>query len=182
MERDALAAARAALGRRTAGMLALTRAEQTAGREYVSSFYYAINGQLRRGDLAGSAAREIEAIDAVMDRAALARDVAVWRGIADAERLFGPRLAADLTGFEWRELAYTSTSASRLVAQDFTYQSGQVLMRLLVPSGTGAMRLSGMGAGEQAELLLRRGLHLRVVADRGISPEGYRLLDVEVLR
>jgi hypothetical protein len=179
-EGDALAAARAVLGRRDhPGQVSVTRAQADALRDYVSSLYYAVNGQLRRGDLDPLVARRVERIDAVMARAGLDRDVVAWRGIAHAEKPFGDRLAGDMTGYTWREDAYVSTSAVRRQAQAFTYHEGQVLMRLLVPRGTGAVRLSGQY--DQAELLLRRGLHLRVVADRGVSPDGYRLLDVEVI-
>ena len=180
-EHDALAAARAVLGRRDhPGQVPVTRAQADALRDYVSSFYYAVNGQLRRGaDLDPLVARRVERIDAVMARAGLDRDVVAWRGITQAGRLFGDRLAGDLTGYAWREDAYVSTSALRRQAQQFVYHEGQVLMRLLVPRGTGAVRLSDQY--DQAELLLRRGLALRVVADRGVSPDGYRLLDVEVM-
>jgi hypothetical protein len=180
--RAALAAANAALGRTTAGMVKLSRGEAAALRDYVSSGFYAINGQLRRDAVDSLEQVGIDRIDAVMAQAALDRDVATWRGIANADKLFGDRLAGDLTGFGWTEKAYTSTSASRDVAGAFTYQSGQVLMRVLVPGGVGAVRLSGLELGGQAELLLQRGLRFRVVADRGISPEGYRLLDIEVVR
>lgn len=181
-EHDALAAANAGLGRRTAGMVAVTRKQTNAMRDYVSSYFYSINGQLRRGELDARVTETVSRLDAVMDQAALTKDVVAWRGIADAGRLFGDRLAGDLTGTEWLENAYTSTSALRAVATDFTYQSGQVLMRILVPKGTAALKLSEAMVGGQAELLLQRGLRFRVVADRGVSPQGFRLIDVEVVR
>lgn len=176
---DALNAVPAGLGRRTPGMVATTRDQQHAMHEYTSSYFYAINGQLRRDEV-GDTAETIRRLDAAMDLSPLQKDVGVWRGIADASRLFGGRLAGDLTGMEWTEKAYTSTSAVERISHGFTYRSGQVLMRILAPRGVKALKLSPIN--EQAEILLQRGLKFRVIADRGTSPEGYRLIDVEVIR
>lgn len=181
-DRDALDAAPTGLGRRPRS--GLTRPQSYALRDYQSSYYYAINGQLRRDEIGDIVARRVARIDEAMDASRLTRDVQVWRGATDATKLFGDRLAGDLTGMVWREKAYVSTSALRRVAGEFTYPGtgakAPVLMRMLVRRGTGAVEISGMF--EQAELALERGLRLRVVRDYGMSPDGYRLLDVEVLR
>lgn len=175
----ALRAATANAGRRLPGNVALTGRQQAALRDYISSFFTAINGGLRRGTLGPVAARAVGHIDEVMAASRLAGDVLVWRGVADGSKLFGARLGQDLAGFEWLERGYVSTSASRRIAQGFTFHQEQVLMRILAPRGTGAVQLSGMY--DQAELLLQRDLRMRVVRDRGVSPEGYRLIDVEVV-
>ena len=59
-------------------------------------------------------------------------------------------------------------------------------MRMRVPRGTGAVAMSGQptgdmfAAGPQGELLLQRGLPLRVTRDHGVV-DGVRRLDVEVV-
>jgi hypothetical protein len=158
----------------------LTALERAALREYKSSFFVAINGQLRRGELDHYVGNRVAQIDGVMAGSRLRADTQVWRGIAHPERLFGDALAGDMTGVSWHELAYTSTSTSQRFARDFGIQglgSTPVLMRILAPTGTGAATVGR----DQAEVLLERGLRFRVVRDRGVSPDGYRLIDVEVL-
>lgn len=183
---DALDAVPAGLARRAErGDVVLSRAQRDALREYESSYYYAINGQLRSGEVNGRVQRIVDRIDAGMAASRARRELSVWRGITNAQRLFGDRINGDLTGMEWREVSYVSTTAEERVARSFTYPGAggenPVVMRLVVPSGVGAMHISGtLGIG-QAEVLLERGLRLRVVRDRGVSPAGYRLLDVEVL-
>lgn len=173
---------------RQSGAPTLSRQQRDALRDYESSFYYAINGQLRRDEVGTLVGRRVAHIDQVMALSRTNTDIAAWRGITDATRLFGGRLDGDLTGFTWLELAYGSTTVDRRVAETFTYPgvdgTPKVLMRILVPRGTGAARISRMGdglGGPQAEVLLQRGLRMRVVADRGMSPAGYRMIDVEVI-
>ena len=159
----------------------LTAFQRAALREYKSAFFTAINGQLRRGDLSAGVARTVGHLDDVMAKSRLRVDTQVWRGIAHPQRLFGDGLNGDLTGHTWRELAYTSTSSDQHLARDFALQgvgTTPVLMRILAPTGTGAATLGR----DQAEVLLQRGLTYRVIADRGLSPDGYRLIDVEILR
>jgi hypothetical protein len=176
---DTLKAAPKGLDRRPTG---LTGPQRTALRDYQGVMYYGINGQLRAGELTGSHARRIELVDSALADSRLVRNIDVWRGVADGRTFFGDRLGHDLTGLYWRELAYMSTTSARRIAQSFLYPGvgeAPVLLRISVPKGTGAVQVSG--ANFQAELLLERGLTLRVVADHGISPQGYRLLDVEVM-
>lgn len=183
-DRTALNAAPAGLGRTARGGTALTRPQRAALRDYEGSSFVGINGALRRGEIAGRTGQTIGHIDTAMRASPLRSDVRVWRGVINAERLFGGRLNGDLSGFSWREDAYSSTSTSEKVADGFLRDGGgigAVQMRILAPAGTKAVRISGDGFGEQAELLLERGLHFRVVADRGVSPRGVRLIDVEVL-
>ncbi len=123
----------------------------------------------------------VAGMDAAMDASRMTQDVQTFRGIGNASRLFGDRLGGDLTVMEWREDAYVSTSADREIAGDFAgnIPPGAVMMRMLVPAGTGGIELSD--AGYEAELLLERGLTMRVVADRGLDEDGVRQIDVEVV-
>lgn len=158
----------------------LTAGQRAALRDYKSAFFTAINGQLRRSDLSAGVARTVGRLDDAMATSPLRLNTQAWRGVAHPERLFGEALSGDMTGFTWRELAYTSTSTVERYGRDFALQgvgSTPVLMRILVPAHTGAVTV-GL---DQAEVLLQRGLKFRVAADRGISPDGYRLIDVEVI-
>lgn len=167
----------------------LLRAERAALRDYESANFAAINSYLRRGGepAATGQGRTVAQINAAMDKSPLSADVVGYRGMQQATLLFGDRLDGDLTGFQWRDPAYSSLSASAAVARSFTQGSfggdnERVLFRVLVPEGTRALQVSGMGLGEQAEILGEAGLRFRVVADRGYSPAGIRELDVEVVR
>lgn len=156
-------------------------------RAYRDTEFEAVNG-LARGNLEPAleahrdiAQRSLDGLGQIFDHSPLSDDVDVWRGISNGRRLFGDRLDGNLIGFEWRELAPTSTSANESIARRFTTDGEGVLLRLTrVPKGTGAIYLSG----REAELLLQGGLHLRVSDDHGnVDTERgiYRLLDVEVL-
>lgn len=162
----------------------VTAAQRVALRDYQSSFFTAINGQLRNQiELGPVVAKAVREIDGVMAASRLRGEVQVWRGIAHPQQLFRDMdMDRDLTGFAWQETAYTSTSALEKVARDFGVRdlgAAPVLMRIVAPIGTGAVRLGGLG--DQAEVLLERGLVFRIARDRGLSPAGYRLIDVEVI-
>lgn len=134
-------------------------------------------------------------LDTVIGASRLPEPIEVWRGTATGRGVFGSAVDNDLTGFEWTEGAYVSTTANENVADDFTITS--LLMKIRVPAGTGAVALSGWsrqaGPGdwftddgqmirEEAEVLLERGLHFRVVSDSGKDPGGKRILEIEVVR
>ena len=169
----------AGMGRSTG--VTLTRAQHLAMKDYQSNFFVAVNGQLRQQmELGPLVSKTVAGLDSAMALSTLPRDVSGWRGISDARALFAGREAGDLTGFEWRELAYSSTTVDERVARSFAIAGDRpVMMRILAPRGTQALRIGDYY--DQAEVLLQRGLRFRVVADRGISPTGVRLLDVVVV-
>jgi hypothetical protein len=180
---DALASA--AVSRVTSsGRALLSEAELRALYDYSGWNYSQINRGLR-GTFGATLDKEGRALVRAADKAlarpeaALARDVVVWRGSAFRTEFFGDRFDGDLTGFTWRDKAYTSTSASRRQAEIFATGERSVLMRILVPAGRHVVQLSGTDA--EWELLLKRGLKFRVARDRGFDSAGRRLLDVEIL-
>jgi hypothetical protein len=155
-------------------------------RQYKGTAYANINEVLRRekGNLPGTFGfdyyREATGVlDKVMTRSATRSEAVVYRGISSGEAVFGPAWEQRLVGAEWTEHAYVSTSAVEQTALDLFHQPGGAVMRLLVPKGVGAVQLSG--PDYEAELLLQRGLRMRVVADSGPGTHPRRI-DIEVLR
>jgi hypothetical protein len=167
----------------------LDRLLRTALRAYESTGFVIINGFLRRGGVVQDnfdrrTKLDVDRIDQAMDKSVLGQDIQVWRGLTRAEKLFGDRLAGNLEGYEWQELAYGSTSTDEAVADQFMVPvpgSEMVKMRVLVHGGIKANVISLGGLG-QSEVMLQRGTRWRVIKDRGRHPtKGYRLLDVEVM-
>lgn len=113
--------------------------------------------------------KQIELIDDVMDVSKIMSDIRVLRGTETGRGIFGDRLAGSLTGFEWTEDAFVSTTVDPDVVDYFTTTG--LSMEILVPAGTGAVNLSGFrnsrGGSDEAEVLLQRGLRMRVVSDTG---------------
>jgi ADP-ribosyltransferase exoenzyme len=104
----------------------------------------------------------------VFDHSQLDSPVELWRGIFNGEKSFPDVWRdGDMTGVEWTEAAPLSTSANERTGRSF---GGDVVMRLHVPAGVGAVQLSGWPTQEapnrEAELLLQPGLRMRVVGDR----------------
>lgn len=157
---------------------------------YRGSGYHPINAVTRAAEGGpihqdNQVGREIHAIDAVMAESRTTVPVQVWRGFYGPS-IFGPNYNGDLTGVEFDEFGYASTSSERSVANRFAGSSSSgVVMRTVVPPGVGAVQLSNVCPGSsiscEAELLLERGLRFRIVADRGIGPDGRRHLDAEVI-
>ncbi len=169
----------------------LTETEAEGLDAYIDESYKPINQMLRTGDedverfytTPEQVRGWIDGVDEAMDRSPLAEETQTWRGVKQGEVLFGDNIDGDLTGAEWDEAAYVSTSSDRAVAEGFANEgldvNRQVGMRIVTPAGVGAVEISG--EEYESELLLQRGLRMRVVADRGRDSEGRRLLDVEVL-
>lgn len=163
---------------------ALSNAELRALYDYTGFTYGEVNGPLRArlGSLRAIADAEIRSqirlMDAALSRSPLTSDVVVYRGIGNGSRVFGPDWDGDLTGAQWVEHAYLSTSSSATQA-GFFGSSGGAQMRILAPRGTRGIELTGDDA--EAELLLQRGLRLRIVRDSGPGSQP-RVLDVEIIR
>jgi hypothetical protein len=168
----------------------MTREQERGLDSYQSEDYRGINHVLRGGDeaeLAGyyltpeGVQQTISAVDSAMEQSRLAQEIVTLRGIRNADILFGDRIDGDLSGAEWREDAYVSTTTDEDVAFGFIQRSAghPVIMRMVVPPGTGAIQLSDHTY--ESEVMLQRGLRMRVVADNGVNEDGVRMLDIEVL-
>ena len=172
------------------GPPAMTREQERGLDSYQSEDYRGINHILRGGDEARLAdfyltpegvQQTIAAVDSAMEQSRLADEIVTLRGIRNAEMIFGDRVGGDLSGMEWNEDAYVSTTTDEDVAYGFIQRSaGQpVIMRMVVPPPTGAIQLSD--DTYESEVMLQRGLRMRVVADNGVNEDGVRMLDIEVL-
>ena len=178
---DALAAAPIGLHRDDAD---LTREQQTSLAEYQDGYrpgYKGINAALRDGNPDAATQAWVDGIDSAMTASPLTADVTTWRGIRDARTMFGNRVDGDLTGMEWREDAYVSTTADEAATAPFSQTSAAspLRMRIVTPAGTSAVDLSDPDDPSEAELLLDRGHTFKVAADRGVI-DGVRHLDVQV--
>lgn len=158
---------------------ALTNRMYRALNGYRDDEYTAVNGQLRGGPETPASTKQVAAIDDAMQASLLSRDVQVFRGLADARSMFGNRVDGDLTGLQWREDGYLSTSTDLGVANRFAEDGlrdgSPMLMQILVPAGTPGVGMSG----PEAELLVDRGHTISVVRDRGVV-DGVRQVDVQV--
>jgi hypothetical protein len=87
--------------------------------------------------------RQIGRLDEIFDQSHLATDVELWRSPGSGRGIFGDSATwgDDLAGFEWSDPAYSSTSASKRVADRFT-KDGGVRLRVLAPKGSKAIQLS----------------------------------------
>jgi hypothetical protein len=156
---------------------------------YASHGYRHVNDGLRNDTHIGSPdAGTIHAIDEAMNVSKLTRPVVVHRGVQSVA-VFGQGDRADLTGVEFVERAYSSTTADPVVADEFYGDGGGAILNILVPAGVGGIQLSRFGPkpppggyrpdSEEAELLIDRDLTYRIVGDRIV--DGRRHLDAEIV-
>lgn len=152
--------------------------------EYTGMTYGQINRPLRaaKGVLksvaVGEVRQQIRLMDRAMRRSPLTADVVLYRGVGSGRAVFGEAWDRSLVGGEWTEYAYVSTSSNARQAQIFANSQSGAQIRIVAGRGVHGIELSGDDA--EAEVLLERGLRLRVVADTGPGSQP-RKLDVEVL-
>lgn len=164
----------------------VSKAGTAAIERYRGKAFSEINGDLRSGKMSAKTRATVEEIDKVHAESKLADDVVLHRGIGNVEAVFGPAAKKKLTGAEWTEQAFQSTSADPAVAERFTISEdgkrAAAVIKMRVPKGTGAIQLSD--ERYEAEVLLERGLKLRVISDTGPwrrGQKGYRTIEVEVV-
>jgi 2'-5' RNA ligase len=157
-------------------------------REYQTSVDSEVNGSLREGRESSDpiAQMTLRDLDAGMANAKVDRDVAVYRGIRNPRRTFGPAWDSreNNEGLTWQDKGFSSTTASAEVADNFVADSAAgVKMRILVPQGTKALHLPKTEAliSDEQEILLNRGLTYRIIRDTKRDKFGIRLIDVEIV-
>lgn len=168
------------------GTRGIDRPGTAALERYRGKEFGEINRELRAGAPSAANQRTAEQIDRVMGESKLSTDVTVYRGIGDIERVFGAAAGKKLTGAEWTDNSFQSTTASADTADTFLIGEGgrrtAARLHIRVPAGTGAVQLSD--ERYEAELLLQRGLKMRVVSDTGPwrrGQKGVRTIEVEVI-
>lgn len=141
--------------------------ERPALRAYRRTRFGEVNGQLRHyeGDPArvdpDLMSKYVGPIDQAMKSSVVRQDITAWRGLS--VKALGGRVPQ--VGMELTDHAYTSVSAERKAAEHFARKADDILLRVKVPAGTHGVRLSEMG--DEAEILLDRGISYRVVGDAG---------------
>lgn len=151
---------------------------------YTSRWYQQINRLLRGLSVDDKelerAKQYSKDLDSAFAISKLDKEVLVYRGLHNAQILFGDRFDRDMTGLEWLEEAYVSTTSIEARTRGFVsrHQTNPLLMRIIAPSGVPAIEASSTFL--EAELLLARGSRLRIVRDNGVIG-GIRQIDVEVL-
>lgn len=158
----------------------LTQDEYLALRTYQGEGYMDIQDGLRHPPPNPFVEPEIRHMDDAMRRSPLQDDIRVHRGVDSGRRTFGDAWDSDMTGGEFTERGFMSTTTNETIArQQF---SSPVSARgahvvLSVPAGTSAIDL-GHGVSE-AEILLDRGLSWRIISDTG--PGTGRVIEMELI-
>jgi len=153
--------------------------------DYRSNSHAGINKLLRNPEVGKTYSPETvkhfkdltDSIDRVMEHSALERDVRVRRRVAGTDA-FGDRWSGDLTGLEFGDDGFVSTSARPTFGDGSTAARGYGIMTIDVPKGTKGVTLSG--PEYESEILLERGLRFRVTSDV-TDKDGIRNIGVEVI-
>lgn len=128
----------------------------------------------------------VRAIDDVMKKSRLQSPIVSYRGFGSPEKVFAGVYnggATDLTGMEFTDYGFQSTSTSVKKAEDFAGvgygdPNQHIVLKIFTPKGYGAIKVSG--PEYENEILLDRSTRYRIVRDNGIVG-GARRLDVEVI-
>jgi len=129
----------------------------------------------------------IATLDEIMASSHVEDDIITERGIGDLGAMFGDVANGDMTGVEYVDHGFVSTTAEpgRVERLATEFQNGGVgswaqpaKMRILTPRGTPAMA----PLERIYEVTLDRGLRYQIVADHGVDEHGVRQLDVRVVR
>lgn len=124
----------------------------------------------------GVARKVITTIDSFMKPST--HPAVVYRGVKNPREAFGDLADGDMTGVEYVQKGYSSSSANEGWAATFSGSDGAIL-RLHVPAGIKGMHMDLTHEDEQ-EATLIHGLKHRIVGDTR-DARGRRILDVEVI-
>lgn len=160
--------------------------EAHALRYFRGEGYRKVTPALYRGRASPDVQSRIDSLDSAMNRSQLQSDVITHRGVTDIRKLVGAKAAAgDLTGAQFTDKAFLSSSADQKIAKHFAVRgrlagnTQPTVFRYTVPKGTKAITLSG--TKHESELLLSRGLTFRITKDHGVKDDGIRYMDLEVV-
>jgi hypothetical protein len=162
----------------------LDAGEVRAIGSYRNTGYIRINDHLRgktpvHPEDVPDAAEKAAAIKTAMGKSTLKQKITVERGTRSDHWLPAPfhNGQGDLTGLEFRDNGFVSTTARVGGGKRFSHKGG-VVMHITAPEGTHAMSISDFG--DEAEVLLDAGLSFRVTHDAGMI-DGVRHIEVEVM-
>lgn len=142
---------------------------------------------------------QVAGLDRLMELSRTDREIVVHRGTSEPGRVIpGFKPGGGNEGAQWTHHAFQSSSARHEIAEEFARghnasslhrgdENHPTEIRIMVPRGTGAVQVTGMdrypGEGDgqgYAEVLLQRGLTMRVVNDHGVV-NGLHFIDAEVV-
>lgn len=178
----------------------LSPEQEAALTNYETGFYSTINAFLRKGGVVSGgfdkqADKIVKIMDAAMQESPLTAPIQVYRGMYNSTELFGEEnFKGDLSGFEWQEKGFASTTTNKAIADSYQIPDDQnhpkfhgtnVQMKVRVAAGVNALQTStwtqGSAAnGPQAEITLDRNMKWKVVKDNGFDANGVRQLEIEV--
>lgn len=124
-------------------------------------------------DAAKRSDRLIAGMDELMERSELSDPIVVWRGASGDD---ATRWLRASVGDEIEDLGFVSTSPVRKVAEDSF--AGDVLLQIRAPAGTRGVSIGGI---DDVEILLDRGLTMRVLSIRDAGAGKRKIVEVEVL-
>jgi hypothetical protein len=146
-----------------------------------------VNRALRNpSEMTPERAETIARIDEAMDVSRIGRPITVYRGYGNGTAVLpDDSQDHDLTGLQWTDLAYTSTTSDPDAGETYTGspEDRGFALRIHLPEGTPAITIRDDpdGLDDEGEIVLPRGLTFRITRDRGQQGDyGIRWLDAEI--
>ena len=148
----------------------LTAADLKIIDEYTGNAHAQMNWGLRRNfkgmasDMKKYLRDQVDLMDAALDKAELASEITVYRGVGNAEMVFEVDDLDALVGKRVRDKGFMSTTGDITVAQDFGAFKGSI-MEIRVPAGVKAVvpqAIAELNVLHESEVILERGLTLKI--------------------